>query len=280
MNIAVVGHVCIDHNISEHSSYQAAGSPSMFISRVYTQFPDVSVKIIAPYGKDFLQYSQHVSLFPSSPPRQKTLIYENTTQGKIRTQKALQREYARPLAITQPIQKLAAQSDILFFAPLTPDFPIDYVATITRYAKTALKIILPQGYFRNFQSDNSVIEREFIEAAEILPLFDFAIVSDQDHKEMETAAKNWSKYTGMIVTQGEKGAVYLSHDDHLFIPTIPVRPEEVVDSVGSGDIFSASFAYNYFLHHDISQSLKFANEIARQGLFFSANDLKFTLPKN
>jgi hypothetical protein len=280
MNITVVGHVCIDHNISEHSSYQAAGSPAMFISRAYTQFPNVSVSIIAPYGRDFLQYSHRVSLIPTSPPREKTLIYENTTQGKTRTQKALQREFAHPLPITQPVQNIMTQSDILFFAPLIPDYSVEYVTNVTKYAGKALKVILPQGYFRNFLPDNTVTEREFTEATKILSLFDFAIVSDQDHKDMESRATSWSGYTRLIVTLGEKGAVYLKDNDQLLIPTNPVKPEDVVDSVGSGDIFSASFAYWYLLHHDVRKSLIFANDIARQGLFFSADDLKFTLPKN
>jgi len=56
MNISILGHVCIDKNTSEHTSYVAAGSPAMFMNRIYKQFPNCPTNIIASYGQDFLKY--------------------------------------------------------------------------------------------------------------------------------------------------------------------------------------------------------------------------------
>jgi sugar/nucleoside kinase (ribokinase family) len=76
---------------------------------------------------------------------------------------------------------------------------------------------------------------------------------------------------------GDRGALYLDKKTKVLVPTDPVKPEDIVDSVGSGDIFSASFAYKYFLTKQIKESIVFANTVARQGLFYPADALKFTI---
>lgn len=278
MNITILGHVCIDSNISEHASYTSAGSPAMYMAKVYQQFAGITTQIIAPYGPDFLQYLKKISIYPSKPPGEKTLIYRNLSQGTIRTQKALNREYAESLPITNELQALIAASDVLFFAPLTPDYSIQYVHYLMNSAKKeTVKILLPQGYYRSFDSENNVHQREFKEATALLPLFDFVIVSEQDHFAINDFAKDWAQYIQVIVTKGDKGVDYYHGKDKLSIPTKPVLPENIIDSVGSGDIFSASFGYKYFETKDVKKSLEFANTIARQCLFYKADSLKITL---
>ena len=145
--------------------------------------------------------------------------------------------------------------------------------------KDTLKIFLPQGYYRSFDEEDCVIEREFVEADELIPLFDFVIVSEQDHRDMLNIAKVWSKNTQVIMTQGDKGAQYFSQNASLTVPVDSVNPTDIIDSVGSGDIFSASFGYKYYLTKDVKKSLEFANNIARQCLFYKADNLQFTLPE-
>jgi bifunctional ADP-heptose synthase (sugar kinase/adenylyltransferase) len=278
MNITILGHVCIDSNISEHSSYTGAGSPAMFMAKIYQQFPGVSTQIIAPYGKDFLPYLKNVSIYPDKPTGEKTLVYKNLSQGAIRTQKALNREYTELLPITENLQELIASSDVLFLAPLTSDYSIQYVNFIMKSVKKeTLKVLLPQGYYRSFDSENNVHQREFKEAEAMLPLFDFVIVSEQDHFAINEFARDWIRHTRVIVTRGDKGAVYYHDDKTLVVPTKPVHPDDIIDSVGSGDIFSASFGYKYFETKDIQKSLEFANNIARQCLFYKADSLKIIL---
>ena len=81
------------------------------------------------------------------------------------------------------------------------------------------------------------------------------------------------------MTQGDKGAQYFSQNTSLMVPVDPVDPKDIVDSVGSGDIFSASFGYKYYLTKDVKKSLEFANNIARQCLFSKADNLQFMLPE-
>jgi sugar/nucleoside kinase (ribokinase family) len=263
VNIAVIGHACIDRNISKHGSYTAPGGPVIFIAKVFNKLPKINIKIIAPST----QLNQN-----------ETLIYENISKGNRRFQKAFNLRYAKPVPINNRLKKIVSESDVIFFAPLTPDYRPSYISSLlNKTKKNAVKIISPQGYYRSFDKNNSVIQREFIEGDDILPLFDFVIVSDEDHKNMEQIARIWSKKIKVIVTQGYKGSKYFYKNRSILVKSDPVKIEDIVDSVGSGDIFTASFGYKYFLTKDISKSLRFANNIARQCLFFPANDLRFTI---
>ena len=280
MTVTVLGHVCIDKNVSEGTTYISAGSPAMFIDKVYKKFPDVLTNIIAPYGSDFLTYTHSINILPKKSTSDFTLIYENKSQGNVRTQKALNREYANPLYLSAELQSELAKSDVIFLAPLMPNFSSGYATNLMKHVKPGvLKILIPQGYYRDFDSDDNVIERDFIEAEELIPLFDFVIVSNQDHKAMRTIAQTWAQNTQVVMTLGDHGAEYLYKDESLVESVEPVKSEDIIDSVGSGDIFSASFGYKYFLTKDIKKSLKFANKIARQCLFYPVNNLQFVLPQ-
>lgn len=279
MNITILGHVCIDENVSEHVSYTSAGSPAMFMAKIFGQLPDTKTRIIAPYGNDFVRYLKNISIYPSKPLQEKTLSYRNTFHKSTRTQKAMNREHAELLPITDELREIIHGSDIIFLAPLTPDYSVPYVHLLMQSVRSdALKILLPQGYYKSFDSNCNVHQREFKEAEDLLPLFDFIIASEFDHFAIAEYTKKWAQIIQVIVTRGDKGVHYYSKNDSLVVPVDPVKPKDIVDSVGSGDIFSAAFGYRYFETKDIKKSLEFANNIARQCLFYKADSLKITLP--
>jgi len=280
MKITIVGHVCIDNNVSEHSTYTTAGSPAMFMDKAYKRFPDVVTSIIAPYGVDFLTYTQGINIFPTKPIYDWTLIYENKSQGNIRSQKALNRGYAGPVPLEDKLRKIVSESDVVFFAPLTPDYSIQYISDLMNSTKAnSLKILLPQGYCRSFDKNDNVIQRDFIEADSIISLFDVVIVSEKDHGEIRSIAQKWSAKTQVIMTLGDNGSSYMYHGETVTASVEQVNTEDIIDSVGSGDIFSASFGYKYYITKDVKKSLEFANNIARQCLFLSVNNLRFNLPE-
>jgi sugar/nucleoside kinase (ribokinase family) len=279
MNITILGHVCIDTNISEHVSYTSAGSPAMFMAKIYGQLPNTQTQIIAPYGRDFTRYLNNIHIYPHKPLHERTLTYMNTFHKSIRSQKAMNREYAELLPITDELRKIITHSDIIFLAPLTPDYSVKYVHLLMESARSdTLKLLLPQGYYRSFDSNCNVHQREFKEAEDLLPLFDFIIASEFDHFIMEEYAKKWAQTTQVIVTRGDKGVHYYSKNEDFSVSVDPVKQDDIVDSVGSGDIFSAAFGYYYFGTRDVRKSLQFANNIARQCLFYKADSLKITLP--
>lgn len=281
MNITILGHVCVDHNFSEGATYTSVGSPALFIARIFSSIPQAraNIRVITPYGPDFNSYKHGLTLYPSTPSNTKTLTYENRSKGNLRVQKASNRDESHPVSLSDELTSVIQSSDIIFFAPLVPNYSVEYIKTALSFvSNNALKILLPQGYYRDFTDDDEVYPRKFVEANELVPLFDFVIVSEQDHHEMLATAKRWSRDSKVILTIGEKGALFFDDNRSFLVPTRAVPLRDIVDSVGSGDIFSAAFGYEYMRTHDVYGAMDFANMIARQCLFSKAENLRFVLP--
>ncbi len=279
MNIEILGHVCVDHNDSENTSYIGAGSPAMFMNKIFTQLPDCDPGIIASYGKDYLKYLDGIKIFPSNPNLDKSLIYKNISKDGKRSQKAINREADLPIDVVG-LDEIVGMADVLLFAPILPNFKPPYYSIVSGMAKEdSLKVLLPQGYFRNFDQEDNVVYRDFLESDQVLSYVDIVIVSEQDHPDMVSIASNWSIDNDLVsvVTLGEKGAVALYSGREIFLPSSLVSEKDTVDSVGSGDIFSAGFAYRYRQTKDIYEAGRFANEIARQALFYPSGKIKIDL---
>lgn len=278
MNITILGHVCIDTNISEHASYVAAGSPAMFMNSIFRQFPDTKTTIITPYGKDFIPYQGSAMLLPIQPTSDKTLMYENNSKHDLRKQKAYHRNDAIPVPLTSAIQKNLASTDILFIAPLLPHYSPAYIqSAITSTNPQAIKVLLPQGYYRAFDDTDNVIQRRFTEASEIIRLVDIVIVSEQDQTHMEQELISWTQINPhliAVITMSDKGALAIQNKKKIMLPATSVPQKDIVDSVGSGDIFSAGFAYRYYQSKNILLSGAFANALAGQCLFFTPHNIK------
>lgn len=216
-------------------------------------------------------------MYPIKPSHTTTLIYENKSKGGIRIQRALFHEKAKPPRLNENIKTLLGKTDMLFIAPLTPNYSASYIKNACSHLPPyALKILLPQGYFRQFKSDGLVYPRIFYEASELIPCVDIVVVSQQDYPHIENIAATWAKPNGVvvIVTEGAKGAVAFQNKKRLPLPTDPVPEDKIVDSVGSGDIFSAAFAYWYSKTYDIAKAGRFANLLARECLFYPSNNIQ------
>ncbi len=254
----------------------------MFMNKIFRQFDDCNVTIITSYGPDFVKYSNGVKIFPSLPNTEKTLVYENVSKSGFRTQKSYNRGSAFAVTLDNAIIDVLHQTDIVFFAPQQPIYTKKYIDSVVRdLKKDVLKVLIPQGFYRNFDQENNVLVREFTEAKDILPLMDIIIVSEQDSPTMLNQAKEWALNMNVVpvVTLGEKGAVAFKGREEIILPAMPVPETEIIDSVGSGDIFSASFAYRYKQTKDLKESGRFANEISRQCLFYKSADIKIDLAK-
>lgn len=273
MNIVIFGHVCLDRNISEHSTYIGPGSPAMFMNRIFQQLPGCQTAVVASYGPDYLPYLSKVSRYPVKPNINKTLIYENKMNLGIRTQKAYNRQEALFVSISPALAAIIHRADLIFFAPLLPNPSARYFQQVNSLApKQALKFLLPQGYYRDFDSNDRVVCRNFIEADKILPWVDFVITSDQDGPQMIDRANHFTKKYALnwIVTQAEKGAVAISKNKVVALKTVAVPAAAIIDSVGCGDVFAAAFAYQYKKTGKIKAAGNFANKLSRQRLLSKA----------
>lgn len=277
MNIVILGNVCIDHNANEKAYYEAAGGPATFMSLFFDKTGDISFTTISSYGVDFLPYKDSLSLSPLNPNNSNTLVYENTTINGKRSQKCHFHRENLPPEIDENIASLIKNADILFITPLIPYFSPEYIKKVVKLAhKNCLKILLPQGYFRKFEENDNVVFREFEEADKILLLVDFVILSSEDYSDIEDLSFKWSGQYGttFIITTAERGALIINKNGRTVVSTIPIPFEEIVDSIGAGDIFSASFGYNYFKDKDLEKSVHLANESAREKLLAKTKEIK------
>lgn len=275
MNISILGHLCIDKNISEKASYISAGSPAMFLSKIFGQLPDCRTTILASYGSDFVHYKSQVEavFYPQLPTSNKTLVYENVTIDGKRVQKACQRNNALPIPLDERAEQIIQKSDCLFIAPLLPNYPPSYIKQIYSHThRSVLKILLPHGYYRTFDRNDTVLVREFIELQQVLPCVDVVIFSENDHPKMIEITRSLAqqyRHLLIIVTLGARGARVILQNNYIPLHTTAVSEGDIVDSVGAGDAFAAAFAYRYYQTRDITEAGRFANAIARQRLFFT-----------
>ena len=218
MNISILGNICIDKNFTEKTSYLSVGSPCFFITKIFQKKFNLKTIIISSYGKDLNKFiSKHnLTIYPKKPTNDLTLVYHNKIIDKKRYQEVFNQETAQILIpLNSALKNILKKTDIFFFSPLTPFYKKNYIKTVLRnIKKNALKIFLPQGYFRKFICHN-VRPRNFYEKG-LLPFFDFVIVSHQDHKNMLSLAKRWAKKNSNYCNIGRKGSsLFLQKYFHL-----------------------------------------------------------------
>jgi sugar/nucleoside kinase (ribokinase family) len=251
--IAIVGHVCIDHNRSENASYQGWGSSVLYMGQYLKRAYNLRPVAITNYGPDMLKYMPDIEVMPRRPSRSKTLVFENDTRNSRRIQHCHNINSADAPEITSEVIEIISEADIIVFAFLLANYSVDYVRELLSHAKAdALKVLCPQGYFRHIDDNGLVAPRDFSEAVELLPSFDLVMYSEEDYPEAFELARQWKQMvdTKIIVTQGDKGASIVERDQTIHVPTTPIPREKIVDSVGCGDIFAATATYTYWQNRD------------------------------
>lgn len=274
MKIGLIGHVCIDINSSEHVSYTGWGSPLMYMGHYFREQLDIDPVLIAPYGRDFQEYAKDVTLLPE-PQGDRTLIYRNHTVHDHRSQHCANTEAAEPVALTDGLKKHVAEADIICMAPLLPNFPAEYVKDLLAFRKLgSIAVLSPQGYMRTVEPDGTVRPRDFTEAAEIIPQFNLVVLSQEDCPNALRTVQDWSRMasaTKIIVTQGPDGANLVTADSIGSVPTDPIPEEQIVDSVGCGDVFTAAAMYSYHADRDLLVAIAAGNQAARAKLLHASS---------
>jgi pfkB family carbohydrate kinase len=268
-SIVIIGHICIDDNTSENSAYTSWGSSVLYMAQYYQKQHGISPIVITSYGPDMLAYLPEVTLIPAAPNQPDTLVYQNDSRNGKRVQHCRHLLSAIPPAITAETSQAIRQADIVIVATLLPNYPAGYLREIlSQTSQHSLKVLCPQGYFRHVTSQGLVQPRKFAEALDIVPLFDLVIYSEEDYPHALDLAKQWkqSLATKVIVTQSADGATIVDADNDTHIPTQPIPPEKIVDSVGCGDTFAATVAYNYHLTKNLSSAILEGHKTAGQKL--------------
>ena len=266
----ILGHICIDRNRAEHASYTSWGSSALYTARYFQEHFGSEPAILTSYGPDFEEYRHGFMLYPKTPKAEHTLVYENVMEGGKRTQYAHHVHDSVEPPLTPHNIRLIENAEILIVATLLPNYGASYIQEALSHARpSCLKVLIVQGYLRSVAADGLVGIRDFPESARVLPNFDIVVFSDEDHPQIEELAATWkrqSPMTHIIMTQGPKGASIIEETGPRNIPTTPISHDEVVDSVGCGDVFAAALAYHYFKGTDIAEAITAAHRAARRKL--------------
>jgi len=270
-NTVILGHICIDRNKVEHATYTSWGSSALYTARYFQKHFGSEPAVITAYGPDFEEYVRDFMIYPERPNMGRTLVFENDIKDGKRTQYAYNTTDSSEPSLTPDVVELIENAEIVIVATLLPNYSAAYIKEALSHARpSSLKVLIVQGYLRSISDDGLVGIRDFPESVGVLPNFDIAVFSDEDHPNIVKLAKKWKKespLTQIIMTQGGNGASIIEKDGSLRnIPTTPFPIEEVVDSVGCGDVFAAALAYHYFKGKDIAGAITAAHRAARRKL--------------
>ena len=268
-NIVVIGHVCIDQNKTEHAAYTGWGSSVLYISEYLRTVRGLTPTVITQYGPDILPYLPPLKMVPPEPNQPETLRYENDTSVAPRIWRCHGTEFAGEPSLSPEGIAAVKAADIVIVATLLPNYSPAYVQELLSHVKPgALKVLCPQGYFRHIAADGLVVPRDFVEAPEILPNFDLIVYSEEDSPRAFELAHEWKQAIAgsVIVTQGANGASIVNRDSVTHIPTTPIPPKDITDSVGCGDVFDATVASEYFQTKDLPAAVRAAHVAAAKKL--------------
>lgn len=263
--ITIVGHVCIDHNTVDGIYHESWGSAALYIARYLAGSHSIQSRIHATYGKDMLDFAdKNIFIDPPSYDHP-TLVYENTITHGLRVQSVTNQSWAIPV-MSQALEQRLANTDILIIAPLLPDHSPSYVQSLCQLLpKSAIKILLPQGYYRYVNTSGQIEPRTFTESNDILPLVDVLIQSDEDSSDAVTTAQKWAKtypHFTTVVTRGSDGLSAFTGNQSFVLSTTPVLPNDIVNPVGAGDVFSAELALSLYGNIPLPRALKNAQRAA------------------
>jgi sugar/nucleoside kinase (ribokinase family) len=269
-SIVLVGHVCIDHNISEHAQYESWGSSALYMATYWQQKQQLKPTILTTHGEDFSSFAAGFQLLPTAPSTANTLVFENNTKAGHRTQRCLHADSAQPPILDDHARQTLANADAVVVAPLIANYPAAFVRDVLQASNpNAVKVFVPQGYFRQITPEGQVQHQLSPTVDELIPLFDVTIYSKEDRETPLEYAQQLTQNidAAIVVTQGPAGASVVQHGQSTHIPTVPVAEEDIVDSVGCGDTFAAGLAHALLAGKSIQAAVEDAHQAARQKLF-------------
>lgn len=128
------------------------------------------------------------------------------------------------------------ESDIVIISDYNKGYltveDIEYIASLSKLSIIDTKKTIPPHNLRNIS---------FVKMNEVEWRKNFGIENDLDGK--------------VLITLGERGVQY----NGVNYPS--PKPQDTIDVSGAGDTFTASFILKYFLTKDVSESIRFANEV-------------------
>lgn len=121
-------------------------------------------------------------------------------------------------------------------------------------------VLVAQGYLRGWESDGSVVPREWSESASILAAVGTAVLSEDDLAGDLSLAERWSQTTPVVVTLAERGARVYERGTGRDVPGFAA--DRVIDQTGAGDAFAAGLALALADGGSFDEAARYANAVA------------------
>ena len=230
------------------------GRDDVFGSKILNDFNEVKVETkFLKYSDEFNTGSAYVAL--SKEGERRIYAYSGA---------------ANYLSKADIIEEEVSQTNLLYLSSLKNMEPFIQAAVIGR--KLKIPIILNPGML--------IIEQGLAKIESLLRKIDILIISqreftvlngfEQEKIDLERFKRDSHKLFSfgvkvLIITMGKKGALMLTHDNAQIIP--PIETDNVVDTTGAGDAFSAGFIYGFiqkssFKFEDLINNVRIGNFIA------------------
>lgn len=273
MREVLVGNLCMDINKTETSEYIGPGGPAFYMGRTFENF-GVSATIVSPRGVDFpTKYLPHTIFVPSEPFFGNTLVFRNTYHGGQRKQAV--ENYAASLTFDwqESLKLVAPDTDIVAVAPILNN--IDQIRAIKKIFPASLFVLLPQGFYRRIDERGHILHALWDEEGEVVGLFDFISLSEEDLKDADVRAAAWSREGPLVaVTRAQNGVTLYQGGQRRDHPAFSVP--EIVDPTGAGDIFAAAFSYLYRKTNQVKVAVEFAQATAALSLRQTSDQLQYS----
>lgn len=153
--------------------------------------------------------------------------------------------------------RLRAAPRAVVYASIAHELSPSLFGSITARSSS---VLVAQGYLRGWESDGSVVPREWAESATMLAAVGTAVVSEDDLAGDLSLAERWSLTTPVVVTLAERGARVYERGAGRDAPGFTA--ERVVDQTGAGDAFAAGLALALADGRSLDEAARYANAVA------------------
>ncbi len=243
-----IGFLCHDLYEGKHILGGTASYSSIMASHL-----GLSTAVLTSLGNDF----EFHSLFSDRQISIEVIASEKTT--------VFENKYAQGIR-TQVLHSRATTLELMHLPENWKNVPIVKFCLIADEVHQSFLDFFPdalvaatiQGWLRQWDENGKVTSKEM--DWELLAPLDIVFMSEDDIAGYEYAIPQIADLVEFLVmTRGKSGAV-VYHEGNQF--HFPAYPTNEIDPTGAGDIFAASFLYQFYKHRDLKLATAFAHASA------------------
>ena len=268
--ILAIGPITKDYIITPIDEYFQIGGAVFYQTLTLTRLKYRVTSIIS-ISKDDIKLLENIDADMKFILTDKTMEYTNIYDENFnRKQKAILPK--NPISPEHMDLNLNDVSSVLI-SPLSPyDIPVE---TITYFKEKNIRtVLIPQGFLRQTDRNNNVIERSWKDINRYLKDVDIICLDENEAKKAfklksindEQIIEILKEYDleQIIITKAERGSTIYAEDNIYTIPAI--RTKHAVDATGLGDTYIAAYIAKLEESNDIYESGLFASIAAKEKL--------------